>query len=307
MLINPEKYIEAGNKFLNPNSFKEINTNDNFKNYKKLCSILLHIKKLGEINELDYKEIYPHTYRTPTLYFLPKTHKQDFENNLKYRPITSSYNAYWYNLSKFLAKELSSTLQYEACSNENFLKGFRKSKLSTDSIMFSLDIDNMYPSIPLGPVIEKAVEILFKRATNKISKTNLEKLLEICTSGVTFQFNNKYYKQLNGVAMGSPLAPILANIYIKLIEEKTVCSKNFPYKFEYYYRYVDDIFVIANKSVNTNNVLEYFNSIDSNIKFTLENENDNKLNFLDITVIRQESGFETRWYRKKSNTCRFTP
>ena len=55
---------------------------------------------------------------------------------------------------------------------------------------------------------------------------------------------------------------------------------------------------------DTNKVLTYLNNIDSNIKFKLENEIDKKLNFLDITITRFNSGFETRWFRKKSNIWR---
>ena len=43
----------------------------------------------------------PTSYRTPIAYFLAKTHKIDFETNLKLRPIISSYNSYSYNLSKY--------------------------------------------------------------------------------------------------------------------------------------------------------------------------------------------------------------
>ena len=135
----------------------------------------------------------------------------------------------------------------------------------------------------------------------------MELLFEMCTSGDTFKFNNKFYKQHKGVAMGSPLAPILANIYLKMFEEKTVLCNEFPFKFYYYYRYVDDIFVISDRSVDTNKVLTHLNSIDPNLKFKIENEKDNIINFLDITIIRQNSVIETRWFRKQSNTCRFAP
>ena len=93
-----------------------------------------------------------------------------------------------------------------------FLKGLRKLKICKESVMFSLDIDNMFLSIPLEPVISKACEILLSIPGNKFSKKSLELLFEMCTSGVTFKFNNKFYKQHKGLAMGSPLASILIGV-----------------------------------------------------------------------------------------------
>ena len=55
--------------------------------------------------------------------------------------------------------------------------------------------------------------------------------------------------------------------------------------------------------------IDYFiskiNKFDSNLKFTFEIENNNKINFLDILIFRINDKYFTRWYRKTSNTYTF--
>ena len=57
-------------------------------------------------------------------------------------------------------------------------------------------------------------------------------------------FNNKYYKQVDGAAMGSPLGPDLANIFICSFESKWLRNCPNDFKPMFYRRYIDDIFVL---------------------------------------------------------------
>ena len=72
-------------------------------------------------------------------------------------------------------------------------------------------------------------------------------------------FDNKYYSQIDGVAMGSPLGPTLANIFLSYHESSWLkdCPKDF--KPVYYKRYVDDILVLLNKPQHAQFFLEYMN------------------------------------------------
>ena len=52
-------------------------------------------------------------------------------------------------------------------------------------------------------------------------------LTKICISQTTFVFNDKYYKQSEGLSMGNPLSPILSDIYMHYFEEKILNLINF--------------------------------------------------------------------------------
>ena len=77
-------------------------------------------------------------------------------------------------------------------------------------------------------------------------KKELKKLFLFATSQTHFLFNGKLYSQIDGVAMGSPLAPVLANIFMGFYESKWLNEYNL-YKPKFYLRYVDDILAAFEK------------------------------------------------------------
>ena len=88
--------------------------------------------------------------------------------------------------------------------------------------------------------------------------------------------------------MGSPLGPILADIFLGHLEN-TVLKRQIS-KTVVYLRYMDDIFVIFNSRSNSRTTLQEFNRAHVNIKFTSEHENKDMLPFLDVGLKRLECG-----------------
>ena len=70
-----------------------------------------------------------------------------------------------------------------------------------------------------------------------LTKMDLVDLLSVATKGQLFQFNGALYEQTAGVAMGSPLGPLLANVFMSHIEENLERDGKLP---SFYRRYVDD-------------------------------------------------------------------
>jgi hypothetical protein len=108
----------------------------------------------------------------------------------------------------------------------------------------------------------------------------LKELILRCTLNVQFQFNGSFYRQLDGVAMGSPLGPVLADLFMAKLEN-TVLADEIS-KCEFYVRYVDDTFVICDATTDHESILNGFNTAHENITFTYELERDNQLSFLDV-------------------------
>ena len=122
-------------------------------------------------------------------------------------------------------------------------------------------------------------------------------LMNIPTTSVEFSFNNKRYKQIDGVAMGSPLGPALANIFIGYQEEKLFIDNNQPL---IYFRYVNDTFAMFEDEFNCNRFLKQLNSLHQSFTFTHEKEVNGKLPFLDVLVEKSNTKFLTSVYRKSS-------
>lgn len=106
--------------------------------------------------------------------------------------------------------------------------------------------------------------------------------------------------------MGSPLSPILANLYMEFFEETALKStETVP---SLWLRYVDDTFVIWPHGEDTlPGFLKHLNSIQSSIQFTMEKESGGSLSFLDVLVTRdqRQGKFRTTVYRKPTHTERY--
>ena len=161
--------------------------------------------------------------------------------------------------------------------------------------------------VPLDDTIEIALNYVFKDATKVegLSREHFKELLVMATKETNFIFNNKVYDQIDGVAMGSPLAPILANIFMRNFEENAL--KNYTgIKPLFYRRYVDDSFLIFRQASEMHAFYNYLNKLHANIKFTIEEETNGMLPFLDAKVTKADGKFLTNTYYKPTHTGLYT-
>ena len=133
-----------------------------------------------------------------------------------------------------------------------------------------------------------------------ISKSDFRRLLQITTKGTVFYFNGYYFRQIDGVAMGSPLGPHLANAFLCYHESTWLDNCPLSYAPILYARYVDDIFVLMRSKESILHLVNYLNSKHLNIRFTWEEEKDDKMAFLDVCVYRTSGGFTTSIHRKST-------
>ena len=109
-----------------------------------------------------------------------------------------------------------------------------------------------------------------------ILKRHLKQLLILSVKSSCFLFNDVYYKQVDGVAMGSPLGPTLANLFLVYYEHKWLEKCPLQFRPKYYRRYVDDFFLIFESRNHAKKFLKYMNSRHPNIQFTCEEESNDK-------------------------------
>ena len=122
--------------------------------------------------------------------------------------------------------------------------------------------------------------------------------MSLATKDSHFIFDGTLYKQIDGVAMGSPLGPTLANAFLVYHEKNWLEHCPVEYRPSYYRRYVDDIFVLFNSAEHLKRFYSYLNSRHLNISLTIENEKDNRMSFLDVNIIREKDKFTTSVYHK---------
>ena len=124
----------------------------------------------------------------------------------------------------------------------------------------------------------------------------------IATRGAEFSFNNQMYKQLDVVAMGSSLGPALANIFVGFHKSRLFDNTVKP---GVYFRFVDDTFAIFGSELDCDHFKGKLNLLHPALKFTVEREQNNSLNFLDVLAEKDGTGFLTCVYRKPTFTGQY--
>ena len=155
-------------------------------------------------------------------------------------------------------------------------------------------------SIPLehiSDIIIKKIYVKHEMAT-VLTKNEMKKLLTICTKTVHFSFNNDIYIQIDDAAMDSTLGPIIANIF--MVELESVLAPKLKDHVKKWRRFVDDTFVYVKRG-STEYVLFVLNSFHNKKKFTYEQENNNRLPFLDVLFISDYEKINTAVFRKETH------
>lgn len=235
------------------------------------------------------------------LYGMAKIHKP----NIPLRPVVSMTNSATYHLAQYLDNILKPHINTSYMLNSSFDFIDKLNNLPTPleaKTLCSFDVVNLFTNIPLNETIDIACDLVFNSNIQlPFKKHEFKKLLTIASGGI-FSFNNTLYKQTDGVTMGSPLGPTLANIFMSHAENTYFMSSNTSNKPYIYFRYIDDIFCIFHSPNQINNFLNTLNQFHPNLKFTVEHAVDNCLPFLDISVNTTTNKPTTSLYRKPTFT-----
>ena len=87
----------------------------------------------------------------------------------------------------------------------------------------SYDVTSPFTNIVLQETIDIAINLIFNHSPNlNITKNELKKLFLFAASQTHFIFNSKFYNQIDGVAMGSTLPPVPANIFMGFYNSKWI-------------------------------------------------------------------------------------
>ena len=139
----------------------------------------------------------------------------------------------------------------------------------------------------------------------KVYKIPMEKfirLLKFTISTCIFCFNKVFYKQLQHAAMGSPVLPLIANIYLEYFESRAIPTS--PTLSKWWFRYVDDVHSATRKD-QVNKHQDHLNSIDPHIKCTIELQGTNGLPFLDTLTKPTPNSTESTIYKKVAHTDKY--
>ncbi|KFD59750.1 hypothetical protein M514_28070 [Trichuris suis] len=293
VLLDSSKYKETVLALLsNSHLYKPLRSDPTSRLRKDLRSLLDSFAL--ETQDAELSKIHKHlrfssNIRPPELYCLPKIHKPD----IPLRPIVSSYNSIVSELCNYLKtilRPLTGHLPSHVPNSTTFCSEIRQLTLSPDDYMVKKLLHH---------------DTSLHRRT-KLKPFHIHKLVSFCMFPANyFHFQGKYFSQTKGAPMGSPLSPILADIFMEHLEKLAFSTADPSILPSFFKRYVDDIFAITKKGTETS-FLHHLNSLFPNqITFTMEVESQSRLSFLDILILKGSSSLHTTVYRKPTHSDKY--
>ena len=283
VILDRKLYNNAIDKIISDScKFEKLNEDPTLKREASLQRFLRKLKQKNFFNEIEYDKLYPSGSAPACIYGTPKMHKFSSSDSFpKLRLIVSSIGTFNYNLARYLCDLLSPLVpnDYSCKDTFSFVSQIKNANLSK-KFLVSYDVTSLFTNIPLQETIDIAINLLFNHNPNlNITRKNIL----FATSKTHFIFNSKFYNQIDGVAMASPLAPVLANIFMGFHESKWLNEYNLN-KPKFYLRYVDDILAAFDNEHDSLNFLNFLNNRHLNIKFTIEKQNNHSIAFLDVFI-----------------------
>ena len=110
--------------------------------------------------------------------------------------------------------------EYIIKSTKEFIGKVKSKEVPNGYQIVSFDVKSLFINVPL----DRRIDIVLRRIYDKhelqtsITRSEMKELLILCTKNVHFTFNNVIKVQNDGVAMGSPLGPVLSDIFMIELE-----------------------------------------------------------------------------------------
>ncbi|XP_039430331.1 uncharacterized protein LOC120413525 [Culex pipiens pallens] len=295
VLMKVTEYDEKMNALLTDSTYKVLPKDPTPSVERKNNNLVDRLLDLHLIDKDTGKRLRNKTSICPRIYGQPKAHKA----NLPLRPVVPNITAPTYQLSKYLSSILKQAHQsiFNIKDSFTFVEQIRNVTLPPDYCLVSFDVVSLFTNVPKLLVIHDIIACwdVIQRATDIDLSLFLE-LVEFLLDNSYFCFRGKFYMQTFGTAMGSPISPILADLVMEILLLNVL--RQLEFEVPVLYKYVDDL-LIALPNNKTHDTLALFNSYNEHLQFTMEEERDSKIPFLDTVVIRnQDQTVSTEWFSK---------
>lgn len=236
----------------------------------------------------------------PRMRGLPKVHKE----GLPMRPITSGIGSAPHKIAKILAKPLSSVLgavsDAHLRNTADMMERLQEVDFS-DKCLASFDVKSLFTNVPVHGALDVIKSVVDKMDGSELPlpKSDYVNLVSLCMHFGAFVFNGVEYTQHSGLAMGSPLSPVAACLFMESLESERY--KQIMGDSVTWLRYVDDVLIVAPKNVDLDEKLKQLNAVNDRIQFTCEREKQGCIPFLDTKIIRHDKTVKYTVYRKPTN------
>ena len=292
-IMNRHDYVQVGLQHLDTHHYELISEDPTISTANTIYNILEELNDQEYIDDDTFIFLNPfsHEIKLSEMYFLPKLHKPKPENApFEARPILSGVNSATYTISKFIDYFLAPIAESQSTyirDSTDVITKLQKLTLPKNALLATIDVKAMYTNINHDMAINAATHAYDTRRVQydlkPIPTKYLTALLTIILENNAFKFDGLYFKQLIGLAMGSPCSVSVANIALHPLEKTFLENAT---NIICFYRYIDDIILISS---GTRELLEkqitMLNNLHPDLKFTAD-ISDSTIDFLDITIYK---------------------
>jgi hypothetical protein len=284
MVVIHKKDLENKvNTFIKENDIDKLKTNPTQKLQKttldtiKQCTHIIDPKKRKYIIQMHPQ--------APNLNARIKIHKP----NTPIRPVINNTQAPTHKLAQHIHHQLKKLIQlkdeFNVKNTAQFAENLTKLKLNSNHKLLTMDIKDLYVKIPTNTTLNIINKTLKHNNIDTYIRKEIMITIRLITNQNYFHYEGKFYKPKSGVAMGSPLSGILAEIYLQQIEQSRIKHLLEDGRIIYCNRYVDDIFLIYDQTkINPQIINIEFNKQYNELQFTTNEELNNQINYLDLTL-----------------------
>ena len=313
VLLNPDKgngvvlldktdYKDSlGHLFSDRTKFRTLDEDPTNSRLATLQNFLRTLRKRNEIDENEFKAMFPDNAKIGRAHGTAKIHKE-YERIPPLRPIVDTI------VGKYITMMLNPLTQNEYSLKDSFQAAEKinsiPNHLFEEGFRFvSFDVKSLFTNVPL----QKTIQVILDRVYNKkliqtkLKKRTLKKLILDTCSKTAFLCNGVVHEQIDGVSMGASLGPVLANIIMTELERSVVDQMIQDGTLKFYVRYVDDTLLLC-KQEDVDGILARFNAYHQNLEFTVDKFQDSVPHFLDLEI--HPDGISI--FRKETHTAQYT-
>ncbi|CAJ0968586.1 unnamed protein product [Ranitomeya imitator] len=294
VIMNKHHYVtEIRRQLSDTNTYRKLQGDPTYSIQRKISTVIDKYMSLGTIDSKTKTYLTNHHPVTPVLYILPKIHKN--LQNPPGRPIVASTDSVLNPLSKFLEKILTPYTKLTKSfilDTSDFLSKIRNiSNIPPDSLLCTLDVNSLYTSITHDRGVTAVSLTLQEVGIDRNTHDLCLDLLNLVLRENFFLFEDDFFVQTCGTAMGSNVAPAYANLYMDHFEREHVYANPiFQQNALVWYRYIDDIFCIwQGNHTSLQGFYDAINTTLPELTFTLTHH-DSEITFLDTKVLKNPLG-----------------
>ena len=205
----------------------------------------------------------------PKMRGVPKMHKKD----IPMRPITSGIGSAPHNMAKILAKPLTKALGTVSDAHiKNTAEMMSKLKEVTnvkDLKVASFDVKALFTNVPVEGALSAIENVVDAMDDDDLPlpKADYIKMVKLCMNFGCFSFNGEEYVQKSGLAMGSPLSPVAACLYMETLEESNFFE--IMGRDTIWMRYIDDVLAVVPKDTDLDKKLVQLNEVNEEYSLRL--------------------------------------